>query len=505
MNHLAANDIIGNLIQAFSWMLIHSLWQGMLLAIVTGVLLMFLKRASAAARYNLVFLQLLIFVAACIATFVWEYGRASAVAEASPADGINLAAFNPEGLKQLVQTCMLYCARQAPMIALLWFVFFIFRAMRMMNSMLYVQRIRYRHIYAAPQGWSQKIDDLCAKLKIYQRVKLLESGLVKVPMVVGHLKPVILMPVGLLTGMPLQQVEAVLLHELAHIRRADYLVNLLQVIAEAIFFFNPGLLWLSALLRDERENCCDDIALEHTSNRREFVQALINFKEHSLYGSRYAVAFPGKKNQLLNRVSRILGSPQKTLVSADKIFIIGGLLLLLAVATTATIGQFRTNIKHPAQLSTITVAKVKHRLKYFIESENRSLARIVRQHHRYAPVKKQTSAKSNIAEQEVPQPVVFAAAPPETPARPPLSDQERARLDQEQARKDQEQARRDQAQAVLDQEQARKDQEQARRDQAQAAIDQEQARKDQEQARKQQQQFQPTKESSAKNTASIQE
>ena len=110
------------------------------------------------------------------------------------------------------------------------------------------------------------------------------------PVVIGHLKPVILIPLGCLAGLPADQVEAILLHELAHIRRSDYFVNFLQNITESIFFFNPGLLWISSLIKEERENCCDDIALEQTKNKRGLVQALISFKEQELYGSGSALA-----------------------------------------------------------------------------------------------------------------------------------------------------------------------------------------------------------------------
>jgi len=90
-------------------------------------------------------------------------------------------------------------------------------------------------------------------------------------MVIGLVKPAILVPLGLLSNLPPGQVEAVLLHELAHIRRKDYLVNLLQSFAEAIFFFNPAVLWISSLIREERENCCYDIAIGGIKNKNKFI------------------------------------------------------------------------------------------------------------------------------------------------------------------------------------------------------------------------------------------
>ena len=112
---------------------------------------------------------------------------------------------------------------------------------------------------------------------------LLESAIVKVPVVIGLLKPVILLPLGLLSNLPPDQVEAVLLHELAHIRRKDYLVNLLQSFAEVVFFFNPALLWISSLMREERENCCDDVAISHIKNKKQFIHALVAFQEYAMH------------------------------------------------------------------------------------------------------------------------------------------------------------------------------------------------------------------------------
>ena len=99
-------------------------------------------------------------------------------------------------------------------------------------------------------------------------------------MAIGFFKPLILVPMGLLTHLPADQLHAILLHELGHIRRQDYLVNLLQRFAETVFFFNPAVLWLFALLRRERECCCDDLVLLHTGNRKSYLDALVGFQEY---------------------------------------------------------------------------------------------------------------------------------------------------------------------------------------------------------------------------------
>src|SRR5258706_667642 len=92
--------------------------------------------------------------------------------------------------------------------------------------------------------------------------------------VIGWLRPAILTPVGMLAGLPVAQIEAILLHELAHIRRLDYLVNLAQGCVEAVMFYHPAVWWISSVIRAERENCCDDIVVDYTGDAREYAAAL---------------------------------------------------------------------------------------------------------------------------------------------------------------------------------------------------------------------------------------
>ena len=346
---LTTTPLADRLIQAFSWMLIHSLWQGLLLAVFTAVVLLFTRRSSAAVRYNLVLVQFLLFVLACAGTFIWEWNKSPLPAVVPLAGTIggnatHLFNLDAESIKQFATTSIRYFTANAPAVVLLWlFVLFIFRSVSgngqaWFRSTVLKTSTPMRLLLTG----KDRVEVLCQKLQLKRGVQLLESTFVKVPMVIGHLKPVILIPMGLLAGLPAEQVEAVLLHELAHIRRHDYFVNFLQTIAETVFFFNPGLLWISSLLRDERENCCDDIALAQTKNKTEFVQALISFKEHALYGTAYQMAFPGKKNHLLRRVTRILNNKNKTLGPAEKVFFMMGIVILSVIVATAAIAQIKT-------------------------------------------------------------------------------------------------------------------------------------------------------------------
>jgi beta-lactamase regulating signal transducer with metallopeptidase domain len=461
------------MVQAFSWMLIHSLWQGLLLAILAAVVLMLTKRSSAVIRYNLVFAQLLLFVSGCIFTFIWEWNSNSVVQPIAGA--IGHVPFLTNMVKPFTETAIRYFSLNAPFILGCWFLLFIARSVRIMGGLVYVSRARYRNIYSPGDEWKAKIAVLCQRLQLNKAVTLLESGYVKMPLVLGHFKPVILIPAGLLAGLPVSQIEAVLLHELAHIRRNDYFVNLLQNITEAIFFFNPGLLWISSLLRDEREHCCDDIALAQTKNKREFIEALISFKEHALHGSNYAVAFPGKKDHLLKRVSRILYDKNHTLSGIEKVFFMAGIVVLGVIVTAAGIMEIRT-IVSTVKVTTMYTSPISDTTKVYIQH---TTMRVVKKDK--AVCVQVSSRKAAVVRKEQ---QLLADVQSDSDCDQTLSDRIQADKDREQADRDREQADRDRAAAEKDRARAVLDRQRAVLDRLQAEKDREQAHRDRERAMK---------------------
>ncbi|HYD89892.1 MAG TPA: M56 family metallopeptidase, partial [Flavobacterium sp.] len=172
--------------------------------------------------------------------------------------------------------------------------------------------------------------ELKAVLYIKKKVSLNESSLINQPMVIGFFKPVVLVPIGLLSGLPPKEVEAILLHELAHIRRNDYLINLLQSFLETIFFFNPFFYWLSSMIRNEREHCCDALAIKHTGSKKTFVQALLSFHEQAT-PSPYVMALMGRNSLLVERVNRIVSGKTNRISPLEK-FIVAACYALLFVS-----------------------------------------------------------------------------------------------------------------------------------------------------------------------------
>jgi GWxTD domain-containing protein len=165
-------------------------------------------------------------------------------------------------------------------------------------------RLRRRGLCCASEPWQKRLAGLSAQLRLSRPIRLLESCLVDAPMVLGHFHPLILMPIGLLAGLPAGQIEAILLHELAHIRRYDYLVNVLQRSVEGLLFYHPAVWWISHVIRAERENCCDDVVVATSGNAHQYAVALATLEQNRWSGREPAVAATG--GNLVKRIRRLL-------------------------------------------------------------------------------------------------------------------------------------------------------------------------------------------------------
>lgn len=350
----------GNTImQAVCRTLIHSLWQGLIIAVLAGAVVLFTKKLKPAARYNIFAGLLLVFLVMVGVTFYYQLRAVAPAGTASPGvqqvvsnNTISTTAVAPiDGVVKpqgLANSLFAYFNAHANTVVLGWLLIIAFRCLQMLLGLRGVYILKNRGVEIAGEYWARRLTQLARSINVKGNITLLQSAIAKVPMVIGHFKPVILIPAGLLTALPQDEVEAVLLHELAHIRRKDYLVNMLQNFCEILFFFNPAVLWLSSLIKDERENCCDDIALREVKNKKQFIHALISFQEYNLAASKYAPGFTGKKDHLLNRVKRIITNNNKTLSNMEKTLLATGIVLL----SFATITFAQTNKSNKATHTT---------------------------------------------------------------------------------------------------------------------------------------------------------
>ncbi len=330
--HLIDNDATDRLVGALCNTLVHSLWQGVLLAAAAGIIIICTRKATSALRYNLLIGAMLLFAIGTAATFAWQYAKsekhitaASQVPHSNGyADHVQVQPVHvfingqQQSLPGFPERLNSYLSDHHNTIIFIWFLIVCARSLQLGFGLYGTYRLRKIRVSAVKGDWLNRLQHLAAQLGIRQTITLLESGLAKVPMVIGHLKPVVLVPVGLLTSLSADEVEAILIHELAHIKRRDYLVNMLQSLVEIIFFFNPAVLWVSKLIKTERENCCDDLALAQNHNKLNYIRALVSCEEYRASVPTYAMGFPGSKNTLLERVKRMAGNRNHSLNTFEK-------------------------------------------------------------------------------------------------------------------------------------------------------------------------------------------
>jgi bla regulator protein blaR1 len=327
------------IMQATGWTLIHSLWQGLLAAAVAAVIIISTRKTAASVRYNLLGIVMVLFLVTTFITFGKQLNIAAITGSTDPSSPVVAAGevfitsttplTDPAVSASFMDTFIAWFNSNADVFVLGWTLFFFLNCLKLFTGMASVHRLRQYRTHPVTEDWKNKAEQLGRKLGIRRNVTLLQSELVKVPIALGVLKPVILVPMGLITHLPPAQVETILLHELAHIRRSDYLVNLIQRFAEAVFFFNPAFLWISSLMRQEREACCDDVVIANTDQKRQYLDALVAFQEYSLNRS-YAMAITSRRDYLLARVKRMLTRENKRLGLFEKLALFAGLILFSA-------------------------------------------------------------------------------------------------------------------------------------------------------------------------------
>lgn len=313
MENILQELFSGNFARALCLTLLHSLWQAALMALMAMLLMSVTRKAAAVWRYVLLLWLFGVLIIGALVTFFIVLGD---IRQQGSALGPIVA-----GLPALLARVAAYSHYILPA----WAGIFIIKLFRLYISGRQIHVLKGTAVPAT--GWNTTMESLCSLLDIKQRVRLYESKAIKSPVTIGFLKPVIFVPLGMLMHLPPEQAEAALLHELAHIKRKDYLINLVQLFTEAIFFFNPAVLWLSHIIRREREACCDAMVLQHRPAKKTYLRSLLAFEEMGRFAPATALGLAGKAG-LADRVNRIVTNSHPPMQARDKIRMILFLLLL---------------------------------------------------------------------------------------------------------------------------------------------------------------------------------
>jgi len=314
------NFISDRFIYAMGWTIAHSLWQIMLISILLWGILYFLKNSSSKLRYIFTSSSFVLIIIAVISTFISRYNNylveipiaaeqneglfRTMLSETNLNDGFSLMSVVYFFIGIFEKTSF-FVGNNLSLIVLLWLIGIIVFSIKLTGNVIYVRHIKSFGLQPISTNTQNTLKRLSNTIGIKKSILLAESLVAKVPMVVGYLKPVILLPVGLISSIPPDQIEAILAHELAHIRRKDVLINTLKSVIEVIFFYHPAIWWMSSVFDQEREHCCDDITLNASINPIALSKALLGAEEHRIKSPKLAAAFNGNNNKLFNRIKRM--------------------------------------------------------------------------------------------------------------------------------------------------------------------------------------------------------
>lgn len=357
MNNIFSQSIVHRI----GWTLIHFTWQAISIAILLAIILRLARKQSSNLRYAASILALILMIVAPVLTFemlakeqpVQTTITPTAVSP-PPLETIkiempvikNIA--QPTPAKTPLKEKILQTTESLlPHIVLAWLAGVFILSIWYLGGWTQLQKLRKKMTAPVSADITAKLKHLAKLLAITKTVDIFQSMLVSAPTVIGHFKPVILLPASALTGLSGEQIEAILAHELAHIKRCDYLVNILQTVVEILGFYHPAVWWVSNKIRHERENCCDDIAVKITGNNINYARALATMEEIRFAKPQLAVAVTG--GSLFERIKRLISDKNTTAEKTNWLPSVLAVVLILSLIISAGFAMNNKPKKVPEQ------------------------------------------------------------------------------------------------------------------------------------------------------------
>lgn len=302
-----------NISQVLGLTIINSLWQGLLIYFMLRVIFMFSNNLSSSKKYVLAYSSLLAITVWFLCTLIKQiylFNWLATVPAKLPASPLLLTL--PAGINQVDGESLRYYYNiegLLPYIAAIYLLGLVFNTFRIISANKKLNIIRKAAIIDL--ALQQQVKKFAERLGIGKQVSIGLSNMVAVPCMTGYIKPMILLPFTLQTYLSASEIEAIMLHELAHIKRNDYLLNILQQVIAILLFFNPCAQLISKMINEERENSCDDLVVKAEAEPITYAKALLKLAQNSQSDRQLALAATGKKYHLLNRIERIMKTKQQ--------------------------------------------------------------------------------------------------------------------------------------------------------------------------------------------------
>lgn len=288
---------------ALGWAIAASLWQGAVLWLLYQLTAN--RKTSPVFKHNMAATLLVIATGWFGYTFIGKFNDVSAVSAGSV--WTETVSGPTSGLFFLQSDLLVLFNQFLPYFSAAYLIILLVLTARLTKAYLYAKRLQTTGLVAIDNMWIDRVERYTNRLGIVQQVRIYLSEYIDVPATLNYFKPVILLPVAAFNQLTPEQVESVILHEMAHIKRKDYLINILVSVMEILLFFNPFVHLLTTSLRKERENCCDDFVLQFRFDPHSYASALLSLEQMRITRLPATVlAATGNKNQLLGRVKRIM-------------------------------------------------------------------------------------------------------------------------------------------------------------------------------------------------------
>lgn len=324
-------------LQALGWAILNSFWQMALLWLLFQLTIIFYKKASASQKGNLAVITLISGFAWFLFTLASAWLAANQTSDSIlPAD---LLGFNAS--KELHN----WLNRSLPVASVTYLFLLILPVAHFIKNYRYVHLIKTTGLKKIHIDWRIFVKKIASQIDIRKPVGIWVSELVASPVTVGFIKPVILVPAAVLSHLSPKQVEAILLHELAHIKRYDYLFNLIITFIQTILYYNPFVKALVKTVEAEREKSCDELVVRYEYNAYDYAAALLLLEKQNIPLTSMALAASGKNN-LLNRIEEIVGIKKKTVFTFNKLAgLVAGILCVISVNALFILGKPATTGK----------------------------------------------------------------------------------------------------------------------------------------------------------------
>ncbi|RKH34126.1 M56 family metallopeptidase [Corallococcus sicarius] len=317
----------GLILEAVGWALLHLMWQGVLVAAALALALRWVGGRSANLRYALACGALGIMLALPVAT-AWRHAsravedrpaRTESFERSAPVFAGTAALTRtqpvhrpaiPSGVSEqpLWERAFQQVGEHLPWLVLAWGMGVAASSLRLLKGWMLLRHQVHEAVHASWE-WQERMEKMARRLGLTRPVRLLVSSKLEVPSTLGWLKPVVLVPTATLTGLAVRELELVLAHELAHIRRHDFAVNVVQTLVETLLFYHPAVWWMSQVIRVERENCCDDLAV-HQGSPLPYARALTALEALRIQGmGAGGPALSALGGSLKDRVRRLVLAP----------------------------------------------------------------------------------------------------------------------------------------------------------------------------------------------------